>query len=156
MADDLSGSGIDHHQLILLVHSDDNMSRAGIIDRVSGAAVKRDAPDQRIRCRIDYRIRITVLVRHKHPLRSGRVSNSIWISNWADASDRFQGLHVYDRDFVLSGSGSVNPAQLRHGPHTMNPGKAVEVGYNFARFYIEHHELIGIHVGDVQPTRGRI
>ena len=93
-----------------------------------------------------------MLVGYEDSLRAGCVRYSVWIFDWSDFGDRLQSLCIDNDDFVLSGCRCVYFAQFWNRPNAVDVGKAIEVRNNFAFLRVEDHQLISIHVGDVETA----
>lgn len=88
---DALARGIDRDHLVFRLHRDHDAVRGRIVVGVAGLAADRDEADPRVRLRIDDEIRISVLVRHEHPLLGGRVRNAIGESGAGDRRDGREG-----------------------------------------------------------------
>src|SRR5712692_2354239 len=150
--DNLGGCRVNRHKFVLFVDGNEDVAGARIIDGVARTAAERDCGDKRVGRRIDHRIRVSVLVGHEDPLRAGSVGDSVRIFDWSGLSDSLEGLHIDNGNFVFPSGRRVHSAQVRNRPNTMNVGEAVEICYNLPFLRVENHELISVHVGDVETT----
>jgi len=132
MPNNLGSSRINRYKFVLLMHRDEDVSGARVIDGITRTAVERDGGHQRVGRRIDHRIRVSMFVGYKDSLRTGSVGDAVRVFNRSSLCDGLECFHIDNGHFVLPGGRCIHSAQLRNCPDTVNVREAVEVCHNFA------------------------
>jgi hypothetical protein len=97
-----------------------------------------------------------VLVRDEEPAGSGRVGQTVWVRDRAHFREGLERLDIDDGHLVIARDRREDAPYLRHCPDSVNAGEAVQVGHDLSRPGVEDDELVGVHVGDVEPAACRI
>jgi len=66
--------------------------------------------------------------------------------------DSFQCGLIDHRDLMIAGDGGKNLPQFRNCEHAVHTTKTIQIGDDSTVFGIEDHQLIGVHVRDIQAA----
>ena len=143
---------IDHRKQIHAVHRHQNLPGHRIVHRISRATAQSNLCDQLVALRIDHRIHTAVLIRDEDFVLLRRVSESIGIDDGTGLTHNLQRLRIHRHDLMRPGPRRIHTMDRARHSHAVNPWKPVKICYDLPVGCIEDHQLICIHVRDVQPS----
>ena len=150
--DETIGGGIDDRELVLILDRDQNAPRAGVIVRIAGLAADVDGRHHLIGRGVDDELTAAGFIGDEDLLDGGDVVEPVGEVNLPGVCDDPQALGIDDCNVMTPGSGHKEAIQFRHGQHAGRRLDAIDGPHHLLGGGVEHHDLIGAHVGEVEPA----
>jgi hypothetical protein len=138
------------------MHRHEDVARRRVVDRVARLTSERDARHQHVGASVNNGIGLAVFIRHKDSPWTRRVGEAVRVGDRTHSCECRESLHVHHCDLVVSRRRGIDTTQVSHCPNAVNPVEAVQVRDHPPRARVEDHELVGVHVGDVEPPARRV